>query len=432
MILEDGSKLDVEQIELLNANGPYTMAVWKSGEVSIGNEEGLAGRSEYFLKKIRETILENYNLDELRKMSVLDIGCNDGWILHNLSDLPFKKMVGIEPREKNIEKGKLVRKILKLKNRVDYRVGDIESLKGEIYDIVLCCGVLYHVESIPTALRNIRQSCSKLIFIESRCLSSEHISESIKSEIEMRDLVYQFKDKICGLTAQKFESSYHDGSASKTTIVNVPSTETLIMNLELLGFDNIEVVADPETYRRDVWQDKRPLGGVCISAKISNTVKPIDESEVDWIINYEKQLEKQILPKDFIKPLFEYFSLKKETILSDELKAVKAQILDGSSIDLSFLPEVYQNKITYELINNFKYRPAQKIALEYGKLCHSQGNNSEALDVLKRITTELNADWRAAYRSNHILSKIYKDIGENELADKHKRLCLQANPKYPV
>ena len=44
-------------------------------------------------------------------MKILDVGCNDGWILHQLSDLPFKKLVGIEPRKKNIEKGKLARKI---------------------------------------------------------------------------------------------------------------------------------------------------------------------------------------------------------------------------------------------------------------------------------------------------------------------------------
>ena len=40
-------------------------------------------------------------------MSIADIGCYDGWILHELSDLPFKRMVGIEPRQKNIDKGNI-------------------------------------------------------------------------------------------------------------------------------------------------------------------------------------------------------------------------------------------------------------------------------------------------------------------------------------
>ena len=46
MLLHDGSELTKEQIEELNANGPYSMAVWNSGGVSVGNEEGLTGRSE--------------------------------------------------------------------------------------------------------------------------------------------------------------------------------------------------------------------------------------------------------------------------------------------------------------------------------------------------------------------------------------------------
>mgnify|MGYP003963144339 FL=1 len=125
MRLNDGSIITEEQIEKLNAHGPYSMAVWTSGDVSVGNEEGLEGRSGYFMKLIRKAILDNYSIEEIKKFSILDIGCNDGWVLHQLSDLPFAKMVGIEPREKNIAKGNNVREILKLDNSVEYRVGDI-------------------------------------------------------------------------------------------------------------------------------------------------------------------------------------------------------------------------------------------------------------------------------------------------------------------
>ena len=93
MKLEDGSVLSAEQIEELNAHGPYSMAVWKSGSVSVGNEEGLKGRSAYFVKLIREAILKNFTLDQLKDFSILDIGSNDGWVLHQLSDLPFAKIL---------------------------------------------------------------------------------------------------------------------------------------------------------------------------------------------------------------------------------------------------------------------------------------------------------------------------------------------------
>ena len=307
MKLEDGTEISAEQIEILNANGPYSMAVWCSGEVSVGNEEGLAGRSEYFIKLIRESILKNYTLDKIKKFSILDIGCNDGWVLHQLSDLPFNKMVGIEPREKNINKGCIVRKILKLENSVEYRVGDIESLKNEVFDIVICAGLLYHVESIPLALRKVRESCRNMLFIESRIISSSYITQELKDEIEMRDLVYQFEDEICGVTAQKYESAYYDGSAAYNTIVNIPTTESLVMNLKILGFDNIDIVADADTYRRDVWKEKRPLGGVCISATLSQEPKTLETKEKCWINDYEKGLENEVLTRTFLEPLYCFF-----------------------------------------------------------------------------------------------------------------------------
>ena len=48
MILKDGSKLNLKNIETLNALGPYSMAIWKSGDVELGNEEVWQERSHYF------------------------------------------------------------------------------------------------------------------------------------------------------------------------------------------------------------------------------------------------------------------------------------------------------------------------------------------------------------------------------------------------
>ncbi len=82
MTLKDGSAIAAEDIEVLNAHGPYSMAVWSSGNISVGNEEGLKGRSAYFTKLIREALLDNFSLEELKTFSILDVVCNDGWVLH--------------------------------------------------------------------------------------------------------------------------------------------------------------------------------------------------------------------------------------------------------------------------------------------------------------------------------------------------------------
>ena len=274
-----------------------------------------------------------------------------------------------------------------------------------------------------------------MIFLESRCLSSDHITEKLKTEIEMRDLVYQFEEKICGLTAQKYESSYHDGSAAKTTIVNIPSTESLIMNLKILGFDEIETVATPTEYRADVWKDKRPLGGVCLTAKVFKKESNFQDLESEWISSYEKALEKTVLPRNFIEKLYHYFTLKQNTILSVDLINIKNYILSSEKealdLQIDWLPEVCRDNISIEIIKNFRYRPDQKIALEYGKLLKKEGAFEEAMNVLLTITQVLNADWRAVYRANHLMFLISKDQGMIDQSNKYKTLTLQGNPKYP-
>jgi len=436
MLLKDGSALSSQDIEELNANGPYSMAIWKSGDVSIGNEEGLAGRSNYFLDLIRKEILKNFSLDEIRKFSILDIGCNDGWVLHNLSDLPFKKMVGIEPRQKNIDKGKIVRKLLKLKNDVEYKIGSIEDLGDESFDIVICAGVLYHVESIPIALKKVKQACKKMIFIESRCISSKHITEKLASEIEMRDLAYFFNDNICGVTAQKYESAYYDGSSAISTVVNVPTTETLVMHLNALGFQKINIVVDEQKYRNDVWQDKRPLSGVCLTAFIEEKKTEIIDEEADWINGYEKGLRETMLPYEYIEKLYNFICLlRKDKVSNSNIKNtieyIKRQNVTNFD-DYKFVFSGSFNKYSDEIIKNFIYNPFDKISLEYAKCLKKENKYKQSIAIIKGITEKLNSDWRCVYRCFHLLSEIYELIGEIKKSDFYSKLAKKSNAKYKV
>ena len=105
---------------------------------------------------------------------------------------------------------------------------------------------------------------------------------------------------------------------------------------------------------------------------------------------------------------------------------------DAMSIDSSWLPKEIQNGYGLEIVKNFRYRPSHKIALEYGKLLKNEGKLSDAVEVLKTITTQLNADWRSVYRANHLIYLTFKEQGNQELTNKHMKLTLQGNPKYPL
>jgi len=431
-----GNNISNEEIEMLNANGPYSMAVWTSGNMQIGNEEGLKGRSAFFTERIREILLKNFTIDEIKTFSVLDIGCNDGWVLHELSDLPFARMVGIEPREKNIAKGRTVRNILNIPSRVEYKIGDVDTLEDDIFDIVICAGLLYHIESIPNALRRIRKVCGRMLFIESRCISSKYITRALRHEIEMRDLVYQYKDKICGITAQKFETSYSDGATNEFCIVNIPTIESLIMYLDFLGYEKMEIVADPKSYRAAVWKNKRPLNGVCIAAFLNMDKQKEKSEESSWINEYERGLEKTVLKKKYVEPLYEYFCLGNFDFglfmysLNTFLYLISPAWLTG--LFGSIIRYWHKGKYELEIVKNLRYNPSDKLCLEYGKILYDEKAYESAISVLKRITTKVNADWRAVYRSFYLLSKIYKNLGLEDDAYRYKELCLRCNPDFPI
>ena len=81
-----------------------------------------------------------------------------------------------------------------------------------------------------------------------------------------------------------------------------------MMNLNMLGFENVEMVADPETYRKDVWKNERPMAGVCMTATLPQNPKTLESNEDDWISEYEEGLNSEILPRDFLEVFYRFQS----------------------------------------------------------------------------------------------------------------------------
>jgi hypothetical protein len=419
------ASLNNEKIELINAHGPFNHSIWTDGENIITQEERLSGRANLLVNKIRSTILKQFTLDELSKMSIADIGCYDGWILNELSDLPFKRMVGIEPREKNIEKGRFIRETLNIKNRVEFKCADFSILNSEKFDIILCLGVFHHLESHSIAIDLLSQSAEKFIFIETICLSSVHQSKAFETELEMKDVVYKYREKMCGMSGQKFESSYYDGSASKLSVVNIPSINTLLMSLKL-KFANVKVEVDSETYRKAFKNYDRNFKAVCLSAVVENTNT---NNEFDWIKDYEKNMVETIFPKKEIESLYNIVhnnSYKwnfKTFILYTHLFSKGILSLVTKSL-INFL---YKKEFEREIISNLKYNPSDKLALEYGKILFHHKEYDRAIIVLKGVTCKLNADWRSVYRAYYILIKINSILELSEEAERYKNLLIMSN-----
>ena len=106
--------LTPEELELVNAYGPYNHAAWQGCGLTVTSEEVLKGRGELLAAMIRAELERRYTREQMAQLTLCDVGCYDGFILHLLQDLPFRQMVGYEPRQKNITKGRKIRELLKL------------------------------------------------------------------------------------------------------------------------------------------------------------------------------------------------------------------------------------------------------------------------------------------------------------------------------
>lgn len=420
-------KLKKESIELINSYGPFNHSVWRKGDLAVTHEEVLAGRADFLVAKIRKIITDNFSTDEIKKMSIVDIGCYDGYILQQLSDLPFKKMTGVEPRQKNIDKGKRIRKILGIQEKVNFKRNTLEDLNNQRFDIVLCIGVLHHVESISTAIRKLDSLCKKALILENLCIPSKHITNSFKVDIEMKDVIYK-TENLCGLTGQKFESSYYDGSAASTTVVSIPSIETLIMHLNSLGHSKVEIAATPDDFSKAMKKNTRPSREVLMYSLKGK----VEEARLDnAIFDYEAGLLNTCLSAKVIEPIYRRYVLKDTKRITDRSVNNIMKYIDGK-IGVDDIGSLQSDPYSFEILKNMRFYTNDKVAFEFAKLKYQEGNPKEAIEVLEKIVQKLNSDWRTCYRSFYLLSKIYKNLKQLELAKKYLKLCATCNPDYPM
>lgn len=424
----------------LNSYGPYSMGVWVNSEgTKVGNQESMDGRAEVMLRKLRSELLSTFSVDQISNMSIVDIGCHDGWLLQNLSDIPFKSMTGVEPREKNVTKGFIVREELNLDNNIEFIIGDISVLGSRTFDIVICTGVLYHVESIPAFLRELYKICNNYIFIESRTIDSNLISDKIIKQSELVDLPYKFNEKSIGLSMHKFESSYSDGSAHVDTVVSLPTPEAIIMYLQSLDFKEIKLVLGAETFRKEINRKDRPLDGVCISARVIKSDKNLSR-------NIFKNVGKESAKK--IETIYENYLLPEKILNSVQSLVVKNKpplSLNLRKLWMWLQPDNFHNvRLEKKLFKAFdldrnqliifrdlKYSPLDKTDLELAKLDFYKANYQLARNRLETIITRPNADWRSTYRAYYFLILIAKKLKDEKLMIEAEGGLLTCNPQHP-
>jgi hypothetical protein len=104
--------------------------------------------------------------------STIDLACNEGWFSHRALELGAGRVLGIDIREVNVRRAKLVAEQLGIPaGSVEYHQGDVYDLDpAELgqFDVVLLLGLIYHVEDPTGAIRVARSLARRLCVIETQ------------------------------------------------------------------------------------------------------------------------------------------------------------------------------------------------------------------------------------------------------------------------
>jgi FkbM family methyltransferase len=115
--------------------------------------------------------------------TALDAGCGVGFFAQTLAEMGLETR-GFDGRSENVVEAR------KRFPKIEFERGDIES--AEIarlgtFDLVLCFGLLYHLESPMRAIRHLRALTGKGLLIESMCVPGDDVRMAMREEPLQRD-----------------------------------------------------------------------------------------------------------------------------------------------------------------------------------------------------------------------------------------------------
>ena len=143
----DGKKLKLN--DKFNRNWLHDWQVYKS----------------YNLNKIINLSVKLNSTKIINKMSLLEVGCNEGYLSINHLKMGLKSILGIDLKQEAVNRANLIKKYYNLKN-IKFLKKNIETLNSKKkYEIVTANGLLYHLSDIIGTIEKISNLTKDILII---------------------------------------------------------------------------------------------------------------------------------------------------------------------------------------------------------------------------------------------------------------------------
>lgn len=170
--------------------------------------------------------------------TAIDIACSEGWFSHRLLDWGAHRVVGVDVRDVNIRRARLIQEHYDIPTeRLSFDVADALELTPEatgVYDLVLMVGLIYHLENPIGALRVARSLTRGACIVESQ-LTEQHAA--ITSGVGVTD---RFEELEASWGAKVEPAQEDHPIASYGGVVSlVPNLAALMQAMEAVGFRDV-------------------------------------------------------------------------------------------------------------------------------------------------------------------------------------------------
>lgn len=174
-------------------------------------------------------------------LSAIDLACHEGWFAHQLQDLGFAAVRGFDARADHVENARLAAAGCGRDLRFDQ--ADVHALDAASVgraDLVLCLGLIYHLENPVGALR----TAHALTADGGLCLVETQVAPNLSGPLDYGH--HTFVKPMMGNFAIVDETDETHGPETSTTgICLVPSVEALLWVLRKVGFREARVLDVP-------------------------------------------------------------------------------------------------------------------------------------------------------------------------------------------
>jgi tRNA (mo5U34)-methyltransferase len=171
----------------------------------------------------------------------LDIACNEGWFAFEVAKLGAAETIGFDARDINIRKAHFVQAQLETP-RLTFRTQnlfDVDARREGPFDLVLCLGLIYHLEDPMGAVRKLRSLTRELCVIETEVARPANIT----IDRGPGDGLLTTEDAFVFMPEPEYQ---WNPLSSVTGAAIVPTLSALKSMLTLVGFKEIAQAAPPD------------------------------------------------------------------------------------------------------------------------------------------------------------------------------------------